>query len=61
VKTISNALTNLMKLRGVSYLMKEEYKGKGFGEGVQIGLIAQEIENIYSEIVTTNKKIGIKV
>lgn len=60
IKTLDNTLNNLMKIRGVSYLMKEEFKDKGFGEGLQIGVIAQEVEKVYPELVTTNEDTGYK-
>lgn len=55
VNTLNNALENTLKLRGVTYQMKDEYIKKGFGEGNQIGVIAQEIEKVYPELVKTNE------
>jgi hypothetical protein len=60
IATLNNSLSKLMKLRGVSYTMKKEFVDKGFGEGIQIGVIAQEIEKLYPEIVITNKETGYK-
>ncbi len=60
IHTLDNTLEKLMKLRGVNYFMKEEYKEKGFGDGIQIGVIAQEVEKVYPELVNTNEKTGYK-
>ena len=60
IKTLDRALDKLMKLRGVSYFMKDEFKEKGFGDGLQIGVIAQEVEKVYPELVITNESTGYK-
>ena len=44
IKTISNALETVKKLRGVSFVRKD-FDGKG------IGVIAQEIEQVLPEVV----------
>jgi Chaperone of endosialidase len=50
IQTQQNALTQVLKLRGVTYTWnKEEVKGKK-----DIGFIAQEVEEIFPEIVQTN-------
>ncbi|MCR9133960.1 MAG: tail fiber domain-containing protein [bacterium] len=50
VASISNALDNALALRGVSYKWKDETKS----QDTQIGLIAQEVEEIYPEFVRTD-------
>ena len=52
---IDNALTRVMRLRGVTYNWKrEEFKDKNFESGTQIGLIAQEVEKVFPELVKTD-------
>ncbi len=54
IKTLENALVNICKLRGVSYdWRRDEFPDKNFSEGLQIGVIAQEVEKIYPELVVT--------
>ena len=60
IHTLESTLSNVIRLRGVSYDMKKEYKEKGFGEGLQIGVIAQEVEKVYPELVITNPETGYK-
>jgi hypothetical protein len=50
ISTLDNSLENTLKLRGVSYYWKQENKSKKR----QIGVIAQEIEEVYPEFVHTN-------
>ena len=52
IVTLSNALTKTISLRGVSYTLKESGKN-------QIGVIAQEIEKVIPEVVSTSKD-GVK-
>lgn len=53
IKPLNSSLMNVLKLRGVTYDMKAEFKNKGFGNGPQIGVIAQEVERIYPQLVNT--------
>ena len=46
IKTLDNSLAKILKLRGVNFNWKE-----GNSEGEQVGLIAQEVEQIYPELV----------
>lgn len=55
IKTLSNSLNNVVKLRGVNYTWSDPNKS----QKLQIGLIAQEVEGVYPEFVTTDDK-GIK-
>jgi hypothetical protein len=50
ISTLSNALDNTLALRGVSYTWKDENKT----QATQIGVIAQEVEEIYPEFVRTD-------
>ena len=55
INTLSNALKNIMGMRGVSYnWRRNEYPDKNFDDRLQIGLIAQEVEKIYPELVNTD-------
>lgn len=53
VKTLKESLDNLLKLRGVSFEWKEPEK-HGSMTGKQMGLVAQEIEEIFPEWVSTD-------
>lgn len=54
---IENALDKVQKLTGVSYLYKtDEYKDKGFPEGKQLGVIAQELEKVIPEAVMADEE-----
>ncbi len=54
INTLQGSLTNVLKLRGVSYEMKAEHKEKGFGTGTQVGVIAQEVEAVYPQLINTS-------
>jgi hypothetical protein len=55
IQTLTNALANIEKLRGVSYDWKQsEFPEKNFDTKHQIGLIAQELELVYPELVNTD-------
>jgi len=60
ISIIDSALLKLHQLNGVTYTMKEEFKSKGFEDRVQIGVIAQEVEAIYPQLVKTNPETGYK-
>ena len=51
--TLENSLENILKLRGVSYYWKDKVKK---GERKQIGLIAQELEEVYPEFIINKKE-----
>ena len=56
IEPLKNALTNLMKLRGVNYYWKtKEFPDKYFNSKKQIGVVAQELEKVYPELVMTDK------
>lgn len=57
IETLDNPLNKLLKLRGVSFeWKKEEFEKNGFFEGKQIGVIAQEMEEQFPELVQTDEK-----
>ena len=44
-------------MRGVSYLWRvDDFPNKNFSDGTQLGVIAQEIEAVFPELVHTDKK-----
>jgi hypothetical protein len=54
IVTLNGALKNVLSLRGVSYnWKKDEFPEKNFSNEKQIGFIAQELEKIYPELVST--------
>ena len=54
IVTLDSALTKVLSLRGVSYeWRKDEFPNKNFADGRQIGVIAQEVEKVYPELVNT--------
>ncbi|HEX8949939.1 MAG TPA: tail fiber domain-containing protein [Dissulfurispiraceae bacterium] len=54
---LEGSLEKVVKLQGVSYeWRRDEFKEKNFEEGRQIGLIAQEVENVFPELVRTDKE-----
>ncbi len=52
ISTIDNALDRITKLRGVNY----QWKDKSKGEGPQLGVIAQEVEKVFPEAVSTDSE-----
>ena len=52
VATIDNALDKVTQLRGVTY----DWIDPSRGEGPQIGVIAQEMEKIFPEVVNTDSQ-----
>jgi hypothetical protein len=56
ITPLTNALNNVMQLRGVNYYWKtKEFPEKQFPDTRQIGFIAQELEKVYPEVVFTDK------
>jgi hypothetical protein len=52
---LENALEKVLKLNGVTYLWKiSEFPNKNFSSKMQIGVIAQEVEKIYPQLVVTD-------
>ena len=55
IQQLEQSLDKVTHLTGVSYEWKtEEYGDRGFKEGRQIGLIAQEVEKVFPELVQTD-------
>ncbi len=54
ISTIDNPLAKLMKVRGARFEFRaDEFKDYQFAEGPQFGFIAQELENVFPEVVKT--------
>lgn len=54
VVSVESALDKVLNLQGVAFNWKRaEYKDKNFPEGKHYGVIAQEIEKVLPEVVTT--------
>jgi hypothetical protein len=53
VKTISNALDDVLKLRGVEFNWRKDGKA-------DFGVVAQEVEKVYPELVSTDEITGLK-
>jgi len=50
--TIKNALSGILAIRGVSHEWRtEKYADKGFTDGRHLGVIAQEIEGVFPEVI----------
>ncbi len=55
ISNLSNILPGIMGLNAVNYdLRTDEFPEMGFESGRQIGLIAQDVENIFPELVRTD-------
>jgi Chaperone of endosialidase len=52
ISSLTGAVNKIQKLRGVSYNWIDEQKGKG----EQIGFIAQEVEQVFPQLVKTDEK-----
>ena len=57
IGTIPHALNSLMQLRGINYFFnREAFPNKNFTANKQMGVIAQEVENIFPELVCTDNE-----
>lgn len=55
IMSIGSSLASLESLHGVRYFLKtSEFESKGFPTSPQIGLLAQEVEKVYPEMVVTD-------
>jgi hypothetical protein len=55
IATFDNALDAILNLRGVTFdWNRDAWRDKNFPEGRQIGFIAQEVETVLPELVTTD-------
>jgi len=57
IEPLENSLENVLKLQGVGYDWKDQEQ---FNDKHQIGFIAQDLEQVYPEVVKTDKKTGFK-
>lgn len=56
INSISNALSTVMNLEGVTYNWRtEEFPERSFGERMEYGVIAQQVEKFVPELVSTDK------
>jgi hypothetical protein len=56
IKPLGGSLAKVEKLQGVSYDWEtKKFPDRNFPKGRQIGLIAQEVEKIYPEMITEDK------
>ena len=54
ISSIDNSLNKIMKIRGTKFEFRtDEFKDYQFAEGPQFGFIAQELENVFPELVKT--------
>jgi hypothetical protein len=54
ISEIENPLDKIMKIRGTSFEFRsDEFKDYQFADGRQFGFIAQELENVFPEVVKT--------
>jgi hypothetical protein len=57
LEPLQNILPGIMKLDGLKYSWrKDEYPSMNFDSGRQIGLIAQDVEKIFPELVKTDER-----
>ena len=56
IKSLEGALENISSLQGVSFEWKEDTRELEYFPGGQIGVIAQEVEKVYPEIVGVNEQ-----
>ena len=57
IQPLQSSLDKILSLDGVEYDWKDQQK---YGQRHQIGLIAQDLEKIYPEVVVTDFKTGLK-
>jgi hypothetical protein len=56
ISPLSNVLSKVLSVQGVSYnWKKEEFPSKSFGSKTELGFIAQDLEQIFPELVETDK------
>ena len=56
IQIIPSALDKVLQLEGISFQWKDE----GKGSGINLGLIAQDVEKVFPELVSTNENTGLK-
>ncbi len=57
IRPLENALEKILKLNGMEYDYIDKIK---FGDKHQIGIVAQEVEKVFPEVVVTDEKSGLK-
>lgn len=60
IEPLKNSLSNILQLQGITYNWKKEYDNLTNNEAsskVEIGFIAQDVENIIPEVVSKNKAV----
>ncbi|WP_413293514.1 tail fiber domain-containing protein [Bdellovibrio sp. HCB185ZH] len=57
IQPLQNSLENILKIDAVSYDYIDKQR---FGDKHQVGVIAQDVEKIYPEVVVTDEKTGYK-
>jgi hypothetical protein len=57
IKDLNNSLSRILELQAVNYdLRTDEFPEMSFETGTQIGLIAQDVEKVFPELVRTDNK-----
>ncbi|MEQ1733426.1 MAG: tail fiber domain-containing protein [Bacteroidia bacterium] len=57
IAPLKGTLSNILKLQGVNYYFKtNEFKEKKFNPNLQIGVIAQDLEKVYPELVSIDSE-----
>jgi hypothetical protein len=61
IESITNALEKIQQIRGVNYFFRTaDFPDEGFPSDLQSGFIAQEVEGVISEAVSTDGETGMK-
>jgi hypothetical protein len=61
IKSIKRASEKLSEIVGVTYFMrKDKFPNMGFDDGRHVGLIAQNVEKVFPELVVTHADSGMK-
>jgi trimeric autotransporter adhesin len=57
IQSLEDPLTKILSIDGVSYLWRtDQYPDRNFSKNKQVGLIAQDVEKVYPELVTKDDK-----
>ena len=57
IRPLENALDRVRAIKGVQYKFRtEEFKNRNFTEADQVGFIAQDVERVLPEVVTTDEQ-----
>ncbi|MEN9722730.1 MAG: hypothetical protein RJB38_716, partial [Pseudomonadota bacterium] len=57
IRPLENSLEKVLQLRAVEYDYRDKVR---FGERHQVGVIAQEVERVFPEVVLTDERTGLK-